>query len=820
MTISRKYLFRIIAWFFGILLFLYLAVFVYVIINKQKILEEVTHEISKKVKGNLTIAKASLSFFSNFPSVAVMLEKVTLNDSMFHQHRHTFFQAEKVYLKLDIIKLYKKQPGLKGINIEEGNICLFTDSTGYSNKYLMKFNTSSTPKSNKRAVVGPVSVLLRQVSLVIDDRPKNKLHDLVVNLLDLSIKENDNAEVLISAKTDILVNELSFKRLRGSYLKHKSVKGDFDLVFNQRKNQLLFNEAQFRIAAQPFTISGLFELTGNQPVFNLKLDTEKIGYTLLKTLLPGRISRSLAVVAIDKPIDAHADITGQLKGGDPLVLIDFAVNHTSLKTSFFDFDDAGFAGSFTNEVVPGLPRKDPNSRIRLKHFNGTWRGIKVRSDSLEILNLSTPTLACDFHSEFLLTEMNEHTGIHSLNFTSGRGTVHGYYHGPVQRNAQTNAMVDAVVTIDSASVTYLPKSLEMKSVSGKIILKNADLTIENLQANILNHQLFIQAGSKNLLTLMNSNPAEVMSTVSIYTPSLNFNALRLFMNANNKPGPVTQKKQPFLKITSNLDHVLAYGKMQVNLTAGKLYYEKFLATEVKAGISLLPDKYQINAVNMRHAGGNMAFTGTVQQERSNQHQVIFSTAFTNVDVKQLFRAFDNFGQDAIKSENLGGRLTTKLNGTLRLNNNGRIIPASIRSMIDFSLKNGELNDYDPVKKLQLFIFKNRDFENLRFAELKNKLIVSNQEIRINRMEIQSNVISMFVEGIYSKKGNTDISIQLPLSNLKKRGASFNPKNMGLKKKTGASIFLRGRPGSDGNIDFTYDILKKYQKEKAAKAALK
>src|SRR6185295_17216681 len=100
--------------------------------------------------------------------------------------------------------------------------------------------------------------------------------------------------------------------------------------------------------------------------------------------------------------------------------------------------------------------------------------------------------------------------------------------------------------------------------------------------------------------------------------------------------------------------------------------------------------------------------------------------------------------------------------------------------------------------MQNILFKNRDFDNIRFAELKDRLEIKNQEVKINRMEIQSSVMSMFVEGIFSNKGSTDISIQVPLSNIHKRDADFNPHNIGTEKRGGSSLYFRGRPGPDGN----------------------
>jgi hypothetical protein len=75
------------------------------------------------------------------------------------------------------------------------------------------------------------------------------------------------------------------------------------------------------------------------------------------------------------------------------------------------------------------------------------------------------------------------------------------------------------------------------------------------------------------------------------------------------------------------------------------------------------------------------------------------------------------------------------------------------------------------------------------------------------MEIQSTVITMFVEGIYDVKKGTDLSIQVPLSNLKKRDEDFKPKNKGIDSKTGISLRLRAKTGDDGKAKISWDPFK-------------
>lgn len=55
-----------------------------------------------------------------------------------------------------------------------------------------------------------------------------------------------------------------------------------------------------------------------------------------------------------------------------------------------------------------------------------------------------------------------------------------------------------------------------------------------------------------------------------------------------------------------------------------------------------------------------------------------------------------------------------------------------------------------------------------------------------------------------------------MSNLKKRDKDYKPKNVGADKKGGASVYVRGRTGEDGNIKLNFDLFKKFRKDKDAK----
>ena len=80
------------------------------------------------------------------------------------------------------------------------------------------------------------------------------------------------------------------------------------------------------------------------------------------------------------------------------------------------------------------------------------------------------------------------------------------------------------------------------------------------------------------------------------------------------------------------------------------------------------------------------------------------------------------------------------------------------------------------------------------------------------MEIQSTVLTMFIEGTYDMKTGPDMSILVPLSNLKKRGSDFELVNKGTDSKKGPSVHLRASYGDDGKVKISWDPFKKARKQ--------
>lgn len=807
----RKYFFRTLWVVLGTLVILMAGIYIYVTVNKDKIVQQVTADISKRMNGKVSIGKVELSFFRHFPTVSVLLHDVSITDTLYQLHKHPFLTAREVYAQLSVNQLIKKKSPLKGIRINDGGLYLYTDSTGYTNSYLLQPKKNTSPADNKTDTNRIKYIDLQNFSITIDDARKPKLHRILAYHLDINLDENENSYFIYKVDADLLVHGMGFNVPRGTYLTEKKFRGHFDIRYDKNTKQLLLDSINFRLEDHPFNMTASFTLTKENPTFFMRIHTKNIVYNTLKEMLPLRIARSLSIVSVNNPIDADADISGSLQPGDPLVQLRWHAKEINMTTPFMDFDEAKFTGYFTNEVTPGLPRKDPNSMIVLQNFSAMWHNLPMQANRIEIMNLSAPVLTCDFHSAFELQSLNEIIASNTLQFGTGSAAVSLNYKGPLQRNDSTNSKLDGFLTCNNGSLQYIPRALSLQQLKAQLIFKNADVYIQQWQSTILNQKFTMQLAGKNLLSLINKNPDAINIDWNIYTPSLNLNSFMNLLAPRKKTAAQQAKKHTIAGVASKLDGMFDKSKLNIQFKTDRLNYKKFDASQVQANISFLPDSYLIKNASMLHANGQLNASGVITPVRSG-NDVKLNLQLKSMDVKKLFYAFENFGQDGITYQNLEGKLSSSVVATMFIHENGQVDPSRINSLVDFSLKEGALINYEPVKKLQRFIFKKRDFDNIRFAELKDRLEIKNREIKINRMEIQSSVLSMFVEGIYSKKGNTDISIQVPLNNLKKRDADYNPENIGLKKNPGKSIFLRGRPGDDGNVKFGLDLFNKYGKE--------
>jgi hypothetical protein len=407
-----------------------------------------------------------------------------------------------------------------------------------------------------------------------------------------------------------------------------------------------------------------------------------------------------------------------------------------------------------------------------------------------------------------------------MRFVEGQAKLELHYKGPLVKDASFVHSITGKLALQNGAVHYEARDLLFTHCNGEIQFGADSLQVKQLQCMVGNNQFTVNIDGKEMGGIAAEDPHKATISCSVYTPSLDLADFRhLFKGRKKTTAERKQGSQKTTRAMLSFDEILEKGSLHVSIKADAIKLNHFTASALTGDILFRHDDWQLQKIAVQHAGGSMLLKGDIQHlENGSRHKANISMVLKEVDVRKVFYAFDNFGQKGITYNNLQGKLNTTARLELALNDQGDIVPNSMNGKVWFSLLDGALINHEPVQRIQKFVFKDRDMRNITFAALQDSLIITNDEIEIRRMEIHSSVMTLYVEGVYSLKDKTDISIQVPLHNFLARGSEKEPQNKGTRTRMGPSIYLRAKSDLKGNIKLGLDLFKKFRKRNKEKNA--
>ncbi|HUH32509.1 MAG TPA: AsmA-like C-terminal region-containing protein [Daejeonella sp.] len=785
---------RIIGIFLILVVIGWMAIAAYVHTHKKQLLESITAQLNEDLAGTLTIEKMEPELIRGFPGISVSLSNVVLRDSLWNNHRHDVLNAKEAYISVDAFSILGSTPTIRNIKITNGNLYFYTDSLGYSNTDLFKKRTSTdqAAEGNRKKIN---RIDLANVKLVIENQLKANLFDFNIARYTGKIRYNNDGWKA-RANLNTLVNSLIFNTKRGSFIKNKTFEADIEFSFN-KENQLLTIPIQdMKIGNSDFEIGGKFSLADNSSAFALDIKAPRINLKDASSLFTPNITSRLSGYTLKDPLSANASIRGNLKGGiDPNIKANWQVKNNTLVANGETITDCNFTGRFTNEIINKEGTNDKNSALGLYNMTGSWRGIPFRADSITLTNLKAPVMAGTFLADFPLKKLNAVFGGQTFSFGTGTAHLNLLYKAPYFSKDQSQRYINGNVQIKNASLNYLPRNLPFKNVQARINFSGQDLFLRDINVQSGGSSLQMEGTIRNFLNLFYTDPTKMLLDWHIKSPQINLGQFLSFLGQrqSSKPGTGTMNR-----FSRQLDRMLNEASVQMQMQVDKVIYKKFVAHQVKSNLTLKQQGISINNISLSHAGGSLQMNGNIDQ-KGKLNQVQLNTSIRNANIQQLFYAFNNFGQSGITDQNLRGTFNadTRVSGTMR--DNGDMVPRSIRGTIDFTLKNGALINFEPMERIGSFAFANRDFKNITFKNLSNRLTLNGNTVNIPPMKIESSVLNIYLEGVYGFSWGTNIAMQVPLRNPKKDEFVFDKAEREERAKRGIVINLHAVDGENGKV---------------------
>jgi len=802
MPLWLKRLIQILSSLILLIIVIFIGLAIYVNVNKKKLQSSITKELNKNLNGSLTIDNIEPTFLKGFPNVSVSLKKVEIKDSLWNAHHHSLLTAGDLDIAVNTMALLKGTIEIRQVTINDASIYLFTDSNGYSNTSVFKKKPEKEPETkDKSTALAEIKCFdLNNVRFILDNRKGNKLFLFAVQDFSGNVDYPSSGWTAdIQLKT--LVHSLAFNTKRGSFVKDKLLEGKMDIAYNKQAGIIEVKPNILYIGADPFTLGAKFKISKDPVEFSISVEAPAILWKNASALLAPNITSKLDMFNLDKPISAKATIEGNMgAGGDPSIFVKAGVKNNTLTGFGGVIDNCNFAGVYTNNFINGKGFTDANSAIKLYHFSGSYKELPFNADTVFIDNLDKPVATGTFNSKFDVAKLSNVLGKDILNFTKGTADLKLNYIADIVNFRFNKPILTGIISVKNADVSYVPRGVNFKNTSITLDFKGPDLLIRDIRLQSGKSVVFMDGSVKNFLNLYYNAPEKILLNWRMHSPNIYLGEFLAFLGERKGIAAIKSKGKNN-SFAAQMNTMLGKGNAEINLRVDKVHYSRFTGTNATADIFLSENGLNLKNVSLKHGGGGIKLNGKLRQN-GRLNSFALNTVVSNVNIRDFFYSFENFGLESPTYKNLKGNFSTRTNITGSVNGQGKLIPGSMNGIVNFDIKKGALVSYDAVKSIGKFAFPFRNLDNITFDNLKGKFDIRGRLVTINPMMINSSILNMDLTGVYATSGKgTNIFLDVPLRNPKKDEDLTDKQEIKERRMKGVVIHILATDGEDGKIKF-------------------
>src|SRR6185295_133719 len=410
-----------------------------------------------------------------------------------------------------------------------------------------------------------------------------------------------------------------------------------------------------KVNGQPYRLTGNFFL-GNDPHFDLGIETSNLPLKEAASLFPDKTKMKIDQFTLSKPLKSvKASLSGAMKYlSFPLAQVHFSIADATLTISPASFDHCSFNGSFSNEIDSTKPRDDFNSAIQFTGVKGEWEKNKFDGKYISFYNLIHPYLKCNIHFVFQLAQLEKAIASRRLDFNSGNGDATIVYAGPVA-GRDTIYDLNGKITLQNADITYNPRNLNFKKTDVLLYFEKGHMIVEKMNTSINDNDVKITGRVNDFLNFFKTDSSKASFDWAIYSPRLDVGKLRSSLHRNSS----IKKKNAysfFDRLNNKIDRLFDDCNAYLTVQADKLIYKNFSATKVKGKLALSNEVIKLDNFALIHAGGTILVNASSKDNGRNS-DINLQSKMENVNVKELFDAFNNFGMQSLTSKNINGNFS-------------------------------------------------------------------------------------------------------------------------------------------------------------------
>jgi hypothetical protein len=766
------------------------ALFIITHFYKKEIADALIKNLNDNFDLTLTVKEVDVSIFANFPQASVSLDNVML-DNKLHAASEPLLKAEKVKISFNLRKLLKKEFEINAIAVQTASINLVTNEDGTKNFEFKKKDTTVTAAKSGSGL----DFNIKKISIdhtQFDFSNKARGQHIALNLSDEVIDMRRNPEGFdFTLKGEVEIGGLLFNPNKGAFLKNISAKLDLEgSLYTVNKTCFIREPSSIEIEDVRYPANVLVKL-GEEKSLTLKISARELSYHKGLKLVNPKIAKILSNYSITKPMDLDLLLYTSLgKRQEPVILLKVKSDHNTVtighsKVTYNDVSFKGLILSLDSSLDKGNAEQ---AIVRFSQIRGNIYEVPFTASVL-VKDFTRPQIAINaalsIDAQKVKLKASEEFDL------KGYCVARVSYSGPaakINKREFLSSDMKLKARLSFKNFSYKQKRRHsVFTINGKALVTNTDLSFNGLVLKTNGGELSLNGKVEHFTPYVLGLGNELKIHLEAYSNQFDLNpfmsvASKKTTNKESSQEPATEPAKKPAKASANakseavkqLNNESVFD-FNVSLRAKKMLIRKVVAEEVAMNLTYKNDLLNLKSVSMNTCGGKLKASGTIR----NLQEINVSVKANDINVTTLFEEFENFGQQAIQSKHLKGKISLDAVFNAELDEKMEIVPYTMLGNVDLKLKEGHLLEYEPLQNVSNFIFHNRDFNDITFSEINERFRIKGYEMQIEELEIASNVVNLFVAGTYHFKSQSNINLVIPWSNLRKRGKNYIPKASGL-----------------------------------------
>ncbi len=719
-----------------------------VFLFKDKIIRQFITEANKQLNTPVKVGEIDISVWQNFPRLSIVVKDVYVEDS--HPGLYPLLNAGEVSFQLNLVDVWNERYIIQGLQIKDSETNLKINAKGENNYTVAKEDAPSGS--------GAVSFELNKVKLEntivnYNDLSTSQEHTYTSKKLIASIQSANNVYNIITS------GELTTRKIKvnqNSFLEGKSFEIKSSLVFDDTQKSLSIKPSQLTLKNAAFNLAGEYRWK-EKNVIDLTTDAKDANIQTLLSLFPESVSQKLTKYQSKGDVYLTAKLKGEISASkNPSLSVDFGFTNTTIFHPEYKsrITEARLKGSFACGNIMDMS----TAVLVLKDIDGKLNDEPFAAN-LVIQNFKNPDVICDFKGRVVAEALLGFFPIPNIQKVSGSFLADISFKGRIEllKQKATAQRVSTQGTIDLQNIglVYGADKIALQNLNGNLQFSNNDLALSNVSGKLGNSDFTFNGFFKNIITFLLFENQPIGIETDLKSNFLDVD--QLFAIGFGKPAAGTNQEYEF-GISRNIN-------LNFNCDVKGLRYRRFHATNVRGDLLVKNEMAVSRKISFNAMGGDMTFSGIVDAQNKKAIDLVSSFKLNGIYLDSIFYVFENFDQDFIQDKHLKGQTTADVNLEMVLNQNLKLFSETLIGDISASIKNGELNNFEPMKSLNRFL-NDAGLSKMRFADIKNDIHIENKTIYIPQMEVRTNVTAIKVSGTHTFDQRIDYRIIAPLRNNK------------------------------------------------------